>query len=118
MTGAVRAVKLDGECDEVHAGLTRHHVKFPVTMNAELHHVYRTSDPHAAALRRHFSSSMEPFSSVDGAVCAEKVDGDCDEVHKGLNRHHVKSPVRTNGELYQVYRTWGPPRRCIEATFQ
>jgi hypothetical protein len=61
---------------------------------------------------------MEPFSSVDGAVCAETLDGDCDEVHKGLNRKHVKSPVRTNGELYQTYRTWEHPRRCIEATFQ
>jgi hypothetical protein len=70
VTGAVRAVKLDGECDKVHTDLTRHHVKFPVTTSAELHHVYCTWDPHAAALRRHFSSSIETlFIRGRGRVC-------------------------------------------------
>jgi len=42
---------------------------------------------------------------MDGAMCAEKVDGECDEVHKGLTRHHVKSLGTTSAELYHVYRT-------------
>jgi len=86
VVGAVCAEKVDGECDNEHPGLNRHHDKSLVTTSTELYHVYHTWDPYAAALRRHFSSSMEPFSSVDGAVCAETLDGDCDEVHKGLNR--------------------------------
>ena len=60
------AANLDGECDKVHTGLTRHHAKFTVTTSAELYLVYRTCDSHAAALTRHFSS-IEPLSSVDGA---------------------------------------------------
>jgi hypothetical protein len=106
VTGAVCAEEVDGECDKVDSGLTRHHVKFPVTMSAELHHVYRTWDPHAAALRRHFSSSIEAlFIRGRGRACAEKVDGECDKAHAGLTRHHVKSPVTTSAELYHVYRT-------------
>ena len=54
------AEKVDGECDELHTGLTRHHVKPLITTSAELYHVYRTSVPHAAALRRYFSS-IEPL---------------------------------------------------------
>jgi len=65
------AVKVDGECDEVHTGLTRHHVKSLGTTSAELYHVYRTSDPHAAALRRHFSSIEPLFNSGRGRVRRE-----------------------------------------------
>ena len=86
MDWAVCAEKVNGECYKEHPGLTRYYVKSLVTISGKLYHVYHTWDPYAAALRRHFSSSMEPFSSVDGAVCAETLDGDCDEVHKGLNR--------------------------------
>ena len=106
MTGALRAAKLDGECDKVYTGLTRHHAKSPVTTSAELYHIYRTWDPHAASSKRQFSPIVSSlFSSVDGAVCAEKVDGECDEVHTGLTRHHVKSPVTTSAELYHFYQT-------------
>jgi predicted metal-dependent HD superfamily phosphohydrolase len=93
----------------LHTGLTRHHVKSPITTSAELYHFYRTWDPHAAALTRHFSSSMEPlFIRGRGRVCAKKKDEECDEVHTGLTRHHVKSPVTTNAELYHIYRTCDP----------
>ena len=60
--GAVRAVKLNGACDEAHTGLIRNDLKSLGTTSAELYHVYRTSVPHAAALRRHFSS-IEPLSN-------------------------------------------------------
>ena len=42
---------------------------------------------------------------MDGAVSAEKVYGECDKEHTDLTRHHVKSLVTTNAELYHVYRT-------------
>jgi hypothetical protein len=69
--GAVCAEKVDGECDEVHTGLTRHHVKSLVTTSAELYHVYRTCDPHAAALRRYFSSIEPLFNRGRGRVRRE-----------------------------------------------
>ena len=47
---ALRAVKLDGKCDEAHTDLTRHHGMSPVAASAELHHVYRTWNPHTAEL--------------------------------------------------------------------
>jgi hypothetical protein len=69
VTGALRAAKLDGECDKVYTGLTRHHAKSPVTTSAELYHIYRTWDPHAASSKRQFSPIVSSlFSSVDGAV--------------------------------------------------
>jgi hypothetical protein len=105
---ALCAAKLEGECDEVHTGLTRLYVKSPVTTSEELYHVYQTWDPHAAALTRHFSSSMEPLFIRGRVVCAEKMDGECDEEHTGLTRHHVKFPVTKSAELYRVYRTWDP----------
>ena len=101
MTGALRAAKLDGGCDKVHTGLslTRHHVKSPVTTSAELYHIYRTWDPHAAALTPQFSSIEPLFIRGRGRACAEKVDGECDKVDSGLTRHHVKTPFTTIAEL-------------------
>ena len=71
MDGAVCAEKVDGECDEVHTGLTRHHVKSLGTTSAELYHVYRTSDPHAAALTPQFSSIEPLFIRERGRVRGE-----------------------------------------------
>jgi hypothetical protein len=56
----LRAAKLDGECDKVHTGLTRHHINFTVITSAELYHVYCTWDPYAAAVTPQFSS-IEPL---------------------------------------------------------
>ena len=42
MNGALRAVKLDGKCDEADIDLARHRGKSPVTTSAELYHFYRT----------------------------------------------------------------------------
>ena len=42
---ALRAVKLDGKCNEAHKDLIRHHYMSPVATSAELHHVYRTWNP-------------------------------------------------------------------------
>jgi hypothetical protein len=42
VNGALRAVKLDGKCDEAHTDLTRHRGKSPVTTRAELYHAYYT----------------------------------------------------------------------------
>ena len=50
MNGAVHAVKLDGKCNEAHKDLIRHHGMSPVATSAELYHVYRTWNPHAAEL--------------------------------------------------------------------
>ena len=44
---ALRAVKLDVKCDKAHTDLIRHHGMSPVVASAELHHVYRTWNPHA-----------------------------------------------------------------------
>ena len=44
------AVKLDGKCNEAHKDLIRHHGMSPVATSAELYHVYRTWNPHAAEL--------------------------------------------------------------------
>jgi hypothetical protein len=95
----VCAEEVDGECDKVHTGLTRHHVKTPVTTSAELYHIYRTWDPHAAALTPQFSSIEPLFIRGRGRACAEKVDGECDKVDSGLTRHHVKTPFTTIAEL-------------------
>jgi len=46
----LRAVKLDGKYNEVHTDLIRYHGMSPVAASAELHHVYRTWNPHAAEL--------------------------------------------------------------------
>ena len=61
MDGAVCAKKVVGECIQEQRGLTLYHVKSLVTTSVELYHVYRTWNPHAAALTRHFSSSMKPL---------------------------------------------------------
>jgi hypothetical protein len=44
-----------------HTCLTRHQAKSLVEMSVELYHAFATGDPHADALRRHFSSSFEPL---------------------------------------------------------
>ena len=98
------AANLDGDCDKVHTGLTRHHVKFTVTTSAELYLVYRTCDPHAAAMTRHFSS-IEPLFIRGRGLRAANLDGECNKVHTGLTRQHIKSLVTTSAELYLVYRT-------------
>jgi hypothetical protein len=89
----VCAEKVDGECDEVHTGLTRHHVKSLGTTSAELYHVYRTSDPHAAALTPQFSST-EPLFIRERGLSAAKLKRKCDTAHTVLTRHHVKSPLQ------------------------
>jgi hypothetical protein len=43
---------------------------------------------------------------------AVKLNGERDEAHKDLTRHHGMSPVATGAKLYHVYRTWESPRRC------
>ena len=80
----------------------------PVTTSAESNQVYRSLDPYAVALRRHFSSSMEPLFIRGRGLRATNLDGECDKVHTGLTRHHVKFTVTTSAELYHVYRTWDP----------
>jgi hypothetical protein len=42
VNGALRAIKLDGKCDEAHNDLTRRRGNSPVTTRAELYHVYYT----------------------------------------------------------------------------
>ena len=117
MDGALCSEKVDGECNKEHTGLTRHHVKSPVTTIKEFYHVYRTWDPHAAALRRHFSSSMKPLLSVDGAVRAEKEDEEFIKAQTGLTLHNVNSLVTTSAELYHVYRTWNPHGAALTRHF-
>jgi len=107
VNGAVHAVKLDGKCNEAHKDLIRHHGMSPVATSAELYHVYRTWNPHAAEL----CISIELlFIRGRGAEHAVKLDGKCDETHRG------QSPVTTRAELYDVYYTWESPRRCTSQT--
>ena len=44
-------VKFDEKYNEAHTDLIRHHGMSPVVASAELHHVYRTWNPHTAELR-------------------------------------------------------------------
>jgi hypothetical protein len=47
-----------------------------------------------------------------------ELDGERDEAHQDLIRHHDMAPVATNAELYHVYRIYETPRRCFEVIFE
>ena len=49
---------------------------------------------------------------------AVKLDGERDEAHQDLIRHHGMPPVATNAELCHVYRTCETARRCFDAIFE
>jgi hypothetical protein len=85
----------------------------PVTTSAELYHVYRTWDPHAAALTPQFSS-IEPLFIRERGLSAAKLKRKCDEARTGLTRHHVKSPGYNERRALPHLSHLGPPRRCIE----
>jgi hypothetical protein len=88
--GAVCAEKVDEECEKKHSGLTRHHAKSLVTTSAELYYVYRTWDCYAAALRRHFSSLIEPLFIRGRVRVCRKIDGEyCGDNDAHLDRINV-----------------------------
>jgi hypothetical protein len=107
----LRAVKFDEKYNKAHTDLIRHHGMSPVAASAELHHVYRTWNPHAAEL----CISIELLLSVNGTLYEVKLDGKCDEAHNDLIRHHGMSTVTTRPELCHVLSQLG---HCFEAIFQ
>ena len=64
-----------------------------------------------------------PYMQTDALISqrlarAVKLDGERDEAHQDLIRHHGMPPVATNAELCHVYRTCETPRRCFDAIFE
>ena len=105
INGPLRAVKGTEERDESHVDLTRHCVKYSVTMNKVLHRVYLTWKHPRRWDRDDISGYLTDLSSINGPLRAVKGTEERDESHVDLVQQNGKSAVIIDKVPHGIYLT-------------